>query len=68
MAVFKTTRSSVARDVIARIGDVYAIEARIRGRTAEARRTVRQAETKPILEALVTARTAIDEMALMLQR
>ena len=52
VAVFKTTRSSVARDVIARIGDVYAIEARIRGRSAEARRTARQAETKPILEAL----------------
>lgn len=52
VAVFKTTRSSVARDVIARFGDVYAIEARIRGRSAEARRTARQAETKPILEAL----------------
>lgn len=52
VAVFKTTRSEVAREVIARIGEVYAIEERIRGTTAAARRGVRQAESRPILAAL----------------
>src|SRR3954449_9242171 len=40
------------RDVIAALSEVYAIEARIRGRCATERRAVRQAETKPIMEAL----------------
>ena len=52
MTVLKTTQSEVARDVIARIAEVYAIEERIRGATAETRLRVRQAETRPILEAL----------------
>lgn len=52
VAVFKTTQSEVARDVIARIGAVYVIEERIRGTTAETRRRVRQAESRPIMEAL----------------
>ena len=52
VAVFKTTRSEVARDVIARIGAVYAIEERIRGTTAEARRRARQTESQPLMETL----------------
>lgn len=52
VAVFKTTKSDVARDVIARIGAVYAIEERICGTTAETRRRVRQAESRPLMEAL----------------
>lgn len=52
VAVLKTTQSEVARDVIARIGAVYAIEERIRGTTAETRRRVRQAESRPLMEAL----------------
>ena len=52
VTVLKATRSEVARDVIARIAEVYAIEERIRGATAETRLRVRQAETRPILEAL----------------
>jgi transposase len=35
-----------------RIAALYAIESRIRGRSAEERRTVRQAETKPLVEKL----------------
>lgn len=52
VAVFKTTQSEVARDVIARIGAVYAIEERIRGTTADTRLRVRQAESRPLMEAL----------------
>ena len=50
--VFKTTQSEVARDVIARIGTVYAIEECIRGTTADTRLRVRQAEARPIMAAL----------------
>jgi hypothetical protein len=35
-----------------RISEIYAIEARIRGRAAGDRVAVRQAETKPLMEAL----------------
>jgi transposase len=52
VAVFKTTKSEVARDVIARIGEVYAIEERIRGTTADTRLRVRQDKARPIMEAL----------------
>jgi len=52
VAVFKTTRSPFAQEVITRIADVYAIEARIRGSNAEHRRAARQAETKPLMEKL----------------
>ena len=54
VAVYKATHAPLARDVIAALSEVYAIEARIRGRCAAERRAVRQAETKPILEALKT--------------
>ena len=50
--VHKTTNSPFAREVIERIGAVYAIEERIRGLNADQRRAVRQAETKPLMEAL----------------
>lgn len=50
--VHKTTNSPFAREVIERIGAVYAIEERIRGLSADRRRAVRQAETKPLMEAL----------------
>src|SRR5215207_5455367 len=52
VAVYKATHAPLARDVIASLGEVYAIEAQIRGRNAAERRAVRQAETKPIMEAL----------------
>jgi len=50
--VHKTTKSPFAHEVIERIGAVYAIEARIRGHKADERRAVRQAETRPLMEAL----------------
>ena len=50
--VHKTTNSPFAREVIERIGAVYAIEERIRGLNADQRRAARQAETKPLMQAL----------------
>ena len=50
--VHKTTNSPFAKEVIERIAAVYAIEKRIRGLDADQRRAVRQAETKPLMDAL----------------
>lgn len=50
--VYKTTNSPFAKEVIDRIGAVYAIEERIRGLDADRRRAVRQSETKPLMAAL----------------
>ena len=52
VAVFKTTRSPFAGEMIARIARIYAIEKQIRGTEAEQRRAIRQAETKPLMEEL----------------
>ena len=50
--VHKQIADPVAAEALRRIGEVYAIEARIRGLTAAERVAVRQAETKPLLAAL----------------
>lgn len=50
--VYTATKSAVAQEVISRIAALYAIEARINGHPAPVRRAVRQAEARPILEAL----------------
>jgi transposase len=50
--VHKRTKDPVAAEALRRIGEIYAIEARIRGRPAEERGAVRQAETKPLMVAL----------------
>jgi transposase len=42
----------IAHEALERIAALYAIESRIRGRSAEERRAVRQAETKPLAERL----------------
>jgi transposase len=42
----------IAHEALERIAALYAIEGRIRGRSAEERRAVRQAETKPMVEKL----------------
>lgn len=42
----------IAREALERIAALYAIENRIRGCSAEERRAVRQAETKPLVEKL----------------
>ncbi|WP_442872970.1 IS66 family transposase [Aurantimonas sp. C2-3-R2] len=52
VAVHKTTGSSFAIGVIETLAEVYAIETRIRGRNAEDRRAVRQAQTRPLLDRL----------------
>jgi hypothetical protein len=48
----QTTGSPLAEEALRRIGELYRIEAEIRGRPAEERRTVRQERGKPIVEAL----------------
>ncbi|WP_281493047.1 IS66 family transposase [Niveispirillum cyanobacteriorum] len=50
--VYATTKSAVAQEVISRIAALYALEARINGQPAPVRHAVRQAEARPILEAL----------------
>jgi hypothetical protein len=48
----RSTGSPLAEEALRRIGELYAIEAEIRGRPAEVRRAVRQERSKPIVEAL----------------
>jgi len=50
--VHKQTADPIAADALRRIGEIYAIEARIRGVTAAQRVAIRQAETKPLMAAL----------------
>jgi transposase len=44
----------IATEALRRIADLYAIEAEIRGRSADERRNVRQDRTRPLVEALKT--------------
>src|SRR6202795_459240 len=48
----KAGPAPIAHEALERIAALYAIESRIRGRSAEERRAVRQAETKPLVETL----------------
>lgn len=50
--VHKTTKSPFAQEVITRIAAIYEIEKKIRGKSAQERLCVRQAETKPLMDAL----------------
>jgi len=50
--VHKRTTDRIAAEALRRIGEIYAIEGRIRGRTAAERVAVRQAETKALMVAL----------------
>ena len=54
-------QSPFAREVIERMGEVYATEKRVRGTSADNRRAVRQAETKPIMEALHARLVAVKD-------
>jgi transposase len=47
-----STKSPLAAWVLAKVGELYAIEAEIRGKTAAHRRQVRQERSRPIVEAL----------------
>src|SRR5260370_29458001 len=44
----------IAHEALERIAALYAIENRIRGRSADERRAIRQTETRPLVEALKT--------------
>jgi transposase len=50
---YTSTQSPLAAEVLARIRALYAIEAEIRGHPAEHRRQVRQARSRPIVDALL---------------
>src|SRR3954469_23260577 len=50
--IHQSTGSPLAAEVLHRIGELYRIEAEIRGRPAEERRTVRQERSRPIVDAL----------------
>jgi hypothetical protein len=50
--VHVATNSPLAHEALQRIGALYAIEADIRGQTAEQRRQVRQQRSRPVVEAL----------------
>jgi transposase len=49
---YVSTKSPLAAEVLARIRDLYAIEAEIRGHPADHRRQTRQERSRPIVEAL----------------
>ena len=49
---YVSNKSPLAADVLVRVRELYAIEAEIRGHTAEHRRAVRQDRSRPIMEAL----------------
>ena len=48
----QATGSPIAKEAIGRIGELYAIEAEIRGRPPDERRTQRQARAAPLLEGM----------------
>ena len=50
--IHRATGSPLAAEALRRIGELYAVEAEIRGRPAEERRTIRQERSKRIVDAL----------------
>lgn len=52
--VHQATGSPVAAEALRRIAELYAIEATIRGQTAEARRRARRAQSLPLVDAMKT--------------
>ena len=50
--LYRSTGSPLAEEALRRIGELYAVEAEIRGRPAKARRAIRQERSKPIVDAL----------------
>jgi transposase len=48
----QSTGSPIAQDVLTRIGELYAVEADIRGKPPDARQAARQARAGPVLDAL----------------
>jgi transposase len=56
--IHQATGSPLAEEALRRIGDLYAIEAEIRGRPPDERRALRQERGKPIVDALHSWLTA----------
>src|SRR3954449_7296793 len=50
--IHRSTGSPLAAEALRRIGELYKVEAEIRGRPAEERRAVRQERSRPIVDAL----------------
>jgi transposase len=50
--IHQATGSPLAEEALRRIGELYAVEAGVRGRPAEERRVVRQERSRPIVDAL----------------
>jgi transposase len=50
--IHRATGSPLAAEALRRIGELYAVEAEVRGRPAEARRVVRQERSRPLVDAL----------------
>ena len=50
--VHEATGSPIAAEALRRIAELYAIEASIRGRTAQERRSVRNTQSRPLVEAM----------------
>ena len=59
MKIYKTTKSPFAQEVIERIAAIYAIEGRVRGRSAEIRLAARKTESKPLMEELKSRLTEV---------
>jgi transposase len=47
-----STQSPIAAEALARIAQLYAVEAEIRGQSASVRQSVRQAKSRPLIEAI----------------
>lgn len=52
--IAKAGNAPIASEALNRIGELYAIEAEIRGRSADERRAARQTRSRPLVEALRT--------------
>src|SRR3954451_21865723 len=50
--IHQATGSPLAEEALRRIGELYKVEAEVRGRPAEERRAVRQERSKPLVDAL----------------
>jgi transposase len=57
--VYKSTNSPFAREVIEQIAAIYAIEAEIRGTSAQRRLEARQLRSRPLMDALKTRLTEV---------
>lgn len=52
--IAQASNAPIAQEALVRIAALYAVEAEIRGQSADARRAARQAKTRPLIDALKT--------------